>query len=201
MTRMHLCLCVLLIVRGVAAISQISFDSVSYSFPDTGSAVFGVLRRGTAADAQYSASVQYAMVDDTACAGVGNKNTSQFFVCIVSLADYTSSANVLHWAAGDLSPKYVEVALNRINRSSTDFGTKYFTVELANVTGGAVIALPSAAPIYITSTSPIPITSSSAGTLSSTGDRSALFAFLSIYTRAFCSSGSTGSPPDLSSYA
>lgn len=56
-------------------VSVFSFDSLSYSYPDTdSSAVFGVLRTGTAADAQLPASVCYYTIDGTARAGVGKQN-------------------------------------------------------------------------------------------------------------------------------
>ena len=75
-TQMHICmppvmiwLLVIVYVVRVAAISEFSLDSVSYTYPDNEPVVFGIIRKGTSTDATYPASVNYVLTEGTAKMG------------------------------------------------------------------------------------------------------------------------------------
>jgi len=64
----------------------------------------------------------------------------------VAGTDYTATSGTLTWAAGDATPKSFSVPISNANPFS---GSKSFTIDLSNPTGGAALGTPNTAGVSI----------------------------------------------------
>jgi CSLREA domain-containing protein len=120
---------------------------ISYSLPNynvSESAGFVTITVNRSGDISFPATVDYA-TDDTgapaACGGTSNGKAS-------SRCDYTTAAGTLSFAAGD-NAKTFQVLLSQDGYAEQP---EAFTLNLSNLTGGAVLGAPSTATVTIANT-------------------------------------------------